>query len=157
MILLNVMNPILAKKKVESEVMYQNYLKLTFRIFGYSGIFFSICVYFLSDFIVKILFGSDFNEATSILKIHVFTNVFIYMGIAQNLWVVNENKGKINVYKTIVGIVFAIGFNLLLIPKYGLIGAAYSALIVQFISAFLINSIIAPEAFKLQWRSLLIR
>jgi O-antigen/teichoic acid export membrane protein len=157
MIMLNVLNPILAKKKVESEELYQNYLKLTFRVFGYSGILFSVCVYFLSDFIVKILFGSDFAAATDVLKIHIFTNVFIYMGIAQNIWIVNENKGKINVYKTIVGIVLAIVFNLLLIPKYGVIGAAYSALIVQFISSFLINSILAPEAFRLQWRSLLIR
>jgi PST family polysaccharide transporter len=157
MIMLNVLNPILARKKVESEELYQNYLKLTFRVFGYSGIFLSICVYFLSDFIVKILFGSDFSAATNVLKIHVFTNVFIFMGIAQNLWVVNENKGRLNVYKTILGIILAIVFNLLLIPNYGVIGAAYSALIVQFISSFLINSILAPEAFRLQWRSLLFR
>lgn len=154
MIMLKVLNPILAKKKVESEATYQKYLKLIFRIFGYSGILFSVLVYFLSDFFVNILFGADFVAATEVLRIHIFTNVFIYMGIAQNLWIVNENKGKINVYKTIVGIVLSIGFNLLLIPKYGVIGAAYSALIVQFISSFLINSILAPEAFRLQWRSL---
>ena len=157
MLMLNVLNPILAKKKLESEETYKNFLKITFRIFGYSGILFSFCVYFLSDFIVNILFGSDFAAATDVLKIHVFTNVFIYLGVAQNIWIVNENKGKINVFKTIVGIVLAILFNLLLIPEYGVIGAAYSALIVQFISSFLINSILAPEAFRLQWRSLLFR
>jgi PST family polysaccharide transporter len=70
---------------------------------------------------------------------------------------VNENKGKINVYKTIVGIVLSITCNLLLIPEFGVIGAAYSALIVQSISSFLINSVLAPEVFRLQWRSFLIR
>jgi PST family polysaccharide transporter len=157
MIMLNVLNPILAKKKVESEETYYNILKVIFRIFGYSGILFSVSVYFLSDTIVQILFGSDFAAATYILKIHVFTNVFIYMGIAQNIWIVNENKGKINVYKTIVGIVLSITCNLLLIPEFGVIGAAYSALIVQSISSFLINSVLAPEVFRLQWRSFLIR
>jgi O-antigen/teichoic acid export membrane protein len=157
MIMLNVLNPILAKMKVESEETYKIFLNTTFKIFAYTGILFSVCVYFLSDVIVKILFGSDFAPATDVLKIHVFTNVFIYLGIAQNIWIVNENKGKINVYKTIVGILLAIVFNLLLIPKYGVIGAAYSALIVQFISSFLVNIILAPEAFRLQWRSLLIR
>jgi O-antigen/teichoic acid export membrane protein len=156
MILLNVLNPILSKKKLESEELYQRHLRLTFRIFGYFGIFFSVIVYFLSDIIVAILFGPDFEEASTVLKVHIFTNVFIYTGIAQNIWIVNENKGKLNVYKTLVGILFAITFNLILIPKFGVIGAAYSALIVQFVSSFLINSILAPKAFRLQWRSLFI-
>jgi O-antigen/teichoic acid export membrane protein len=156
MILLNVLNPILSKKKVESEELYQRQLRITFRVFGYLGIFFSVIVFFLSDIIVSILFGPDFEAASTVLKVHVFTNVFIYTGIAQNIWIVNENKGKLNVYKTLVGILFAITFNLILIPKFGVIGAAYSALIVQFVSSFLINSILAPKSFRLQWRSLFI-
>lgn len=154
MILFSVINPIISRKKIESDVLYKLYLKKTFQFFGYGGIIFSFIVYFLADFIINILYGNQFLEAVSVLRVHVFTNVFIYTGIAQNIWIINENKGRINIYKTITGIVFSFALNIILIPRYGIIGAAYSAVIVQLVSSLLINFIIAPKVFKLQILSL---
>ena len=157
MIMYNVFNPILARKKMESEIIYIKFLKYCFTFFIYFGISFSILIFLFSYWIIQLLYGSEFIEAINVLKIHVFTNVFINIGIAHNLWIVNENKGKINVYKTFVGVILAIVLNLILIPRFGVIGAAYSALIVQFVSSFLINIILDPVAFSLQWRSLIFK
>jgi O-antigen/teichoic acid export membrane protein len=154
MVLLTVLNPIITKKKMESEELYQKFLKKVFQFFGYGGIIFSVIIYMLSDFIIDVLYGANFKMASAVLKAHIFTNVFIYMGIAQNIWIINENKGKLNIYKTAVGVVLSFAANLLLIPKFGLMGAAYSAVLVQLTSSFLINLIIAPEVFKLQFYSL---
>ena len=150
MLVVNVLNPIMTKKKTESEELYQEYLKKVFQYFCYAGIFFSLLIFLFSDFIINILYGEEFFKAAAVLKIYVFTNVFIYLGIAQNVWIINENKGKVNIYKTASGVVASIIANIILIPMYGIIGAAYAAVIVQFISSFLINIIIAPYVFKLQ-------
>jgi O-antigen/teichoic acid export membrane protein len=157
MIMFNVLNPILARKKMESEEIYMKFLKYCFTFFVYLGILLSFFIYLFSYWIIQLLYGSEFSDAINVLKIHVFTNVFINIGIAHNLLIVNENKGKINVYKTLFGVILSIVLNFLLIPRYGVIGAAYSALIVQFVASFLINSILDPQAFRLQCRSLIIR
>lgn len=154
MVLLNVLNPIIHQKKAESEEVYQKHLKKIFQYFGYGGIFFSTVIFFLSDFIINLLYGVHFERAANVLRVHIFTNVFIYMGIAQNIWIINENKGKLNIYKTAVGVVLSFAANIILIPKFGLMGAAYSAVLVQFTSSFIINLVIAPEVFKLQLFSL---
>ncbi len=154
MVLLTVINPIITQKKIESKVLYDKYLSKVFQFFGYGGILFSIIIFLFSDIIIDLLYGVKFKNASSVLRIHVFTNIFIYLGIAQNIWMINENKGKLSIYKTIVGLILSFFLNIFLIPKYGIMGAAYSAVLVQFFSSFLINLIIAPEVFKLQFFSL---
>lgn len=34
-------------------------------------------------------------DTIEILQIHVFTNVFVARGVAQSLWVVNQNAGRL--------------------------------------------------------------
>lgn len=154
MLFFNVLNPIIAKKKIENEDMYQLYLKKAFQFFSYGGIFLSLIIFVLAGFIINILYGHEYLEATNILRVHVFTNVFIFSGIAQNFWIINENKGKINLYKTFAGVFFSFILNILLIPKFGVLGAALSSVLVQLIASVLINAIIAPNIFKLQLTSI---
>ena len=63
-------------------------------------------------------------------------------------------KGKINLYKTFAGVFFSFILNILLIPKFGVLGAALSSVLVQLIASVLINAIIAPNIFKLQLTSI---
>jgi O-antigen/teichoic acid export membrane protein len=157
MILFNVINPIIAKIKYENEATYNLYLQKAFQLFTYGGIIFSLIIFIFAPLIVNILYGNEYLESAAILRIHVFTNIFIYSGIAQNFWIINENKGKVNLYKTSVGVFCSFVLNIILIPRYGILGAAYSAVIVQLISSVLINLFVAPKIFKLQFTSLFSR
>ena len=112
-----------------------------------------VCVF--SDYIVSLLYGPQYQTGAVVLSILIFTNLFIYQGVAQSLWIINERKGKLSLLKTILGAIVCIVANLILIPKYGIIGAAISAVLAQFTSAIMANIVMAPRILILQIQSLL--
>ncbi|WP_071821161.1 polysaccharide biosynthesis C-terminal domain-containing protein [Providencia stuartii] len=110
----------------------------------------------LSHFIVQVLYGDAYITGAPVLTIIVFTNIFINMGVAQSLWIVNERKSKLSLYKTIIGAVVCIVSNIILIPLYGIIGAAISAVLAQFFSAVFANIFLSRKILILQIKSLLL-
>jgi PST family polysaccharide transporter len=72
------------------------------------------------------------------------------MGVAQNIWIMVEKKGHVNSFKTIIGLIFAMVCNWVLIPLFGLVGAAYSAVLTYFIIDFLINYFFIKKLFYMQ-------
>ncbi|MEZ9667161.1 flippase [Vibrio breoganii] len=148
--------PILSKKKAQSEYDYRITLSRIFRLFSLLGWLVCIPIYFFADELVRVLYGVDYESAAFVLKIFIFTNIFINMGVAQSLWILNEGKSKISFYKTLFGALVCVTLNYFLIPVYGIIGAAISAVLSQFSSTVLINFFICRDIFLLQCKSLIL-
>lgn len=146
--------PYIAKAKSEGENNYKRILSIIFR--GYAILAWLICipVSCLSCYLVPFLFGVEYEKSWEVLSILIFSNMFINMGLAQTLWILNEKKPQISLYKTTFGAVVCVALNVILIPRYGINGAAISAVLSQFSSAILANIVLAPEIFKLQMKSL---
>ena len=146
--------PILARKKEKNELDYWNTLKNIFRLYALLG--WSVCflVILVSPYVVPLLFGKDFIIGVKIIPILVLTNLFINLGLAQTLWILNEGKSKISLYKTIIGVFVCLISNFILIPMFGLYGAAYSAVLSQFASTILSNIFFSKEILRIQVRSL---
>jgi len=142
--------PHLAAAKCKSDVAYINYLLKIFRYFFAIGVLVTLFNYFAAEILIDLIYGSKYSNSVSVLKIHSFTNIFVFMGVAQNLWLINESKGRINLIKTGIGVAIAITGNTFLLPKFGLIGAAYTAVIAQAFSAFVSNIFLAPRIFLAQ-------
>ena len=87
---------------------------------------------FLSDQIVGLLYGVQYNEAGSVLMIHIWAGVFVFLGSAFSRYLTVENLAKKAFYRTLLGVILNIVFNYILIPKYGINGAAIATLIGQF-------------------------
>lgn len=145
------LGPYIAKKKLEGFSQYQNALLKTFRFFGVAAVIVSIGTALVASLIISFLYGEKYSEAVPVLAIHAFTNIFVFQGVAQSLWILNERLGIYATYKTIAGALFAIMANYLLIPIYGIAGAAISANISFAVSAVLSNIIIAPNILKMQF------
>lgn len=150
LVLSTALGPYIAKKKAESEQAYYKTLRTVFRIYGALPILIVIIVLIFGPFAVDILFGKAYAEAKHILSIHIFTNIFIFLGVAQGLWIVNERAGRIELYKTIIGLIVCLVGNFLLVPKFGAIGAAIVAVLVQFSSAVGSNIVFSRRILKLQ-------
>jgi PST family polysaccharide transporter len=151
------LGPMIARKRIESPEAYYRSLAKIFRLFAGIGLLISIFVAFSAKPIIGILYGGGYSQAAGVLRIHIFTNIFINLGVAQSLWSINEGKGYISMYQTIVGAVISIVGNLILIPRFGIIGAAWVALLAQTGSAVVSNIVVAPQIFKLQLMGLLQR
>ncbi len=142
--------PYLARIRIEDPVKYIHGLRLIFKYFFIMSLSLSVLVAFFSGAIIQILYGDAYADSATVLRIYVFTNVPIFLGVAQGLWIANEGRSAVVLKNTILGGICAIAFNLILIPEYGLTGAAISAVIAYAASAILGNFFFCKELFYLQ-------
>ena len=147
--------PMLSRTRVSDPDLYQRLIVLTFRLFFYYGVLSVILTYLTSEFIVYQLFGSRFSAAAAVLDIYSLSNVFCFLGIAHNLWLVNENRFAVRLYGTILAGCVTIFINILLLPRIGLLAACYAAILSQAIAAFIINYFLDRASFRLQCSAIL--
>lgn len=143
--------PIIAKRKAQGQREYYDALLFVFRLFGLIAIFVSVITALASPMIVSFLYGQAYTPASTVLAIHVFSNLFVFQGVAQSLWLVNERAGHLALIKAAIGGVVAIASNALLIPMLGAKGAAISAVLSFAASAVLSNYYLAPQILLMQF------
>lgn len=147
--------PFVARKKAESEDAYWQALQKIFKAHALLGWLVCIPTVVLANLVVSMLYGTTYQQGAMVLKIYVFTNLFINMGVAQGLWLLNDRRAIVSLAKTVVGAAVAILGNWLLIPYYGIAGVAVVAVMAQFVSAVLTNMLFSKRVFLMQIRSLL--
>ncbi|WNC71194.1 flippase [Thalassotalea psychrophila] len=129
--------PAIINAKETSSSLYTSRLLSFYKIMIWIAITIAIPVTFTGDFIVNVLYGEQYNAASSVLIIHIWTAVFAFLGGASNHWLITENLQKYALINTILGAVFNILLNYYLIPIWGIEGAAWSTLISYCIAAYL--------------------
>jgi PST family polysaccharide transporter len=79
--------------------------------------------------IVLLIFGEEYSGAAPVLAIHVWSGLFVFFVLIEKNWFVNEGLTKMILYRTTAGALINIVLNLLLIPYYGVTGAAIATLV----------------------------
>jgi len=149
--------PYVARRKMAGDAPYMDAMADLFRLFGGLALAISIPTALLAPLAVRWLYGQAYAEASGVLTVHVFSNVFIFLGVAQGLWLVNESAGRLSLYRTLIGAAVSVGANVLLIPRWGVLGAAFTSVLSQACAAVGSNAIFAPSILRLQVRGLLQR
>jgi PST family polysaccharide transporter len=141
-------SPSLLETKKTNERLYYQRLQQLFNLMVVMGLAVAIPMTFLSDWLVVFLFGPSYVSAGSILSIHIWTAVFVFLGVASSQWLIAENLQKIAFYRTLTGAIVNIALNLFMIPKYGGVGAALSTVASQVSAAYLFDAL-NPKTRKL--------
>ena len=126
---------IINAKKVSEELYYARLQKL-YDLMVWMAIAIALPMTCLSDWVVDLLYGSQYNQAGSVLMIHIWAGVFIFLGVAFSKYLTIENLTKKMFYRTFLGAVSNIILNYILIPRYGIIGAAIATLLSQFMANY---------------------
>jgi len=143
--------PSIAKKKQSDPSGYDRAIDRLFTMMWWIMLPLSATIALLSGPIVHLLYGEAYAASAGVLVVHVFANIPVALGVMQSIWILNEGKNTLALYKTVVGAVTNIGMNLVLIPKYGAVGAAIATVFSYMVSAVLSNVIFAPNIF---WRQI---
>jgi PST family polysaccharide transporter len=130
--------PSIIEAKSISEELYHSHLQKLYRITIYLAIAIAIPVTLFSAEIISVLYGANYLGAEKVLTIHVWACVFIFLATISGQYLVTENYTRISLLRTFAGAAVNIALNLILIPKYGIRGAAVATLISQFTVAFFI-------------------
>lgn len=149
--------PFVARKKEEGEAAYWRALENIFRAYSLMAWLVCVATVAFADIAIDVLYGAQYQQGAKMLTIYVFTNIFVSMGVAQGLWMLNDKRAIVGLFNTMVGAVASILGNLILIPKYGLVGAAITSVVAMAASAWLANLISSRKLFFLQIKSLVLR
>ena len=98
----------------------------------------------IPNFIVSLTYGKDYLPAASALKIVVWFTTFAYVGNVRNIWILAESKQRYQWCIDLSGAVTNVVMNLILIPLWGVNGAAVASLISQFVVNVGIGFVIRP-------------
>ncbi len=128
--------PALINAKNKNELLYLNRFQGLLNIMIIISVSISVIVSIFSNQIINLLYGVKYSGASIILSIHVWTGVFVFIGVASSKYLIIENLYKITFYRTFFGAVINVILNLFLIRKFGGVGAAVSTLIAQMIAAY---------------------
>ncbi len=141
--IINSMRPSIFEAKKISEDEYIKKQKLLYAIIFWSCVVFALGITIFSNLIINILYGAEYLGAKNALIISAWYPIFAQLGSARNTWIVINNKNKYSKKYVFWGAVVNFILNSILIPKYGIDGAAIATLITQIVVA-----IVAPLIYK---------
>ncbi len=102
------------------------------------SLFVAIFVTFSADWFIPILFGYDYTDSIPVLLIHIWAAIFVFMRSLLSKWLIVENLMAISLLSQLLGAVANIVLNLLLIPEFGAVGAAYATVLSYFSAGYLV-------------------
>jgi len=141
--------PWIAKLRVQSVEHYKKAMQKLFTSMFIAALLLSTFLAVFADELVSWALGYDYAKSGSVLAIHALASVFVFLGMVQALWIVNERRPQVALAQTLCGAFTSVVLNLLLIPKYGAMGAA-SAYVIAQAATIVGNAYSAREVFHMQ-------
>jgi O-antigen/teichoic acid export membrane protein len=121
--------PVIISSKQKSDTLYQQRMQKLYDLMVWVSVTVAIPTTFLADWVIVILYGNDFEASATVLRIYIWAGVFTFLGVASFKWLVTENLQRYSFYVLAIGAIINIGSNLLLVPIYGINGAAVATFI----------------------------
>lgn len=143
--------PTILEAKKKSKCQFDTRMIQCYGIITYLAIVQSIFITVLAEYIVRILYGSDYYQAIPVLKVVVWYTMFSYIGAVRTVWILAESKQKYLWIISFSGMVLNILLNLVLIPKLQSMGAAIATLITQFFTNIVIVACIKPLRINIEY------
>lgn len=129
--------PAVVNAKKISKALYHQRLQKLCTLMAWLAIVVALPMTFLADPIVNLLYGPHYRNAGSVLAIHIWGAVFVFLGISSGVFFTVENYTRKTLYRTILGAASNVLLNLVLIPRFGINGAAVATVLSQFLANFL--------------------
>ncbi len=109
-----------------------------------------------SKFLIPYIFGQYYDESVFTTLVLSFSLIFVFFGVANEHWYIDKSYQKYYALYVFLGALVNIFLNLILIPKFGISGAAYSTLLTYFLIIFLFDLINkrTRKLFKIKFKSL---
>lgn len=132
--------PRLLRKKENWPELYYSRLQRLYGLMAGLSILLAVAVTFFGKYLVVLLFGPAYLPAAQILRVHIWTGPFVFLGVTSGMQLVHEDLTRISLQRSIAGAVTNIALNYALIPRYGAIGSAVATLITQAATSYLLDA-----------------
>lgn len=137
------MRPLILEKKHENdETEYKYNLAMLYSVIIYLALLQSLFISVFSKMIVGFLYGKQYLPAIPALRIITWYSAFSYLGASRDIWILAEQKQKYLWIINLIGAISNVVLNLILIPIWGIEGAAVASLLTQIFTNVILGYII---------------
>ncbi len=121
---------------------YEKYKRLLTILYGaiiYVSLAVGTLITVCSGLIIRLLYGDEYMVAREALCIVTWYTAFSYLGVARSIWLVPHNQIKYEKYIAGCGAMANLCFNAVMIPLWGINGAAVATLSTQIFTNFVVG------------------
>lgn len=123
--------PAILNARASDKTLYKNRLKMLNAFLFWFALALALLLTPLSEPLVMALYGPEYLASAQILSVHIWSSIFVFLGVSSGYWLIAENMEKVSLYRTLVGLAVNLVLNYLLLPRYGAVGAAFAGLLAQ--------------------------
>jgi len=127
MVIVTSLFPAILNARRDDTERYNKRIQDLYNLMVYLSLPVAVIITFAAPFIYK-LYKPEYAYAAPVLSVHIWSGVFVFLGIASGQYLIAENYNKLTFIRTGFGAIVNIGLNLLLIPRMGMMGAAIATL-----------------------------
>jgi O-antigen/teichoic acid export membrane protein len=128
-IITTVMAPKVYRLQQSDQTGYDNFLKKMIAYLIVLAGMIVMLISILSDVLLNFLYGGSYQGASTILNVHIWALFFAYLGCVQGIYWIAEGLQKVFLYQNLCSALLNMSLNLLLIPAYQGVGAAWATVI----------------------------
>lgn len=121
--------PAIVNARTTSEYTYFNRLKKLLAFLICVTVIFATVFTFLAPLVIKILYGNAYIQSIDVLHIYLWSSIGVSAGIVMMHFLIAENMRRVIAFSAIIPALINIILNLILIPRFGIEGAALATLI----------------------------
>lgn len=150
--------PDIMSYKLSNQRLYKKRLQQLYGLVFWICTIYCIFITIFAKHIILFLYGSAYLGAVPSLSLIVWYSSFSYFGAINNLYMVAEDKTSWVQVTTLVGALMNIALNFVLIPVWGIVGAAAASLITQIVVNFIMLYVIKSlrENFRILLQGILL-
>ena len=123
--------PKIIETRRKSIELYRKRIIQLYSFIIYFSIAVSVGICFCSKYIIIIIYGKEYLDSQISLCILTWGTCFSFLGVARSIWCVCEKRQKYEKYLSIIGSILNVILNAVMIPLFGMNGAAIATLITQ--------------------------
>jgi len=157
LIITQTVTPILVRLYSSDTVRYEQKKQTFFDLLVWTSVIISLIVSLSAYWLISFTYGKQYLLAVPALQIMAWKTVGMALSSSSGQIIILEGIQKWSIIRNIIGMLVCVGFNLLLIPKYGIKGSAWVTIFTVFISGFLAHIFIPTyrPIMKLQIKSII--
>ena len=133
------LSPLIAEAKRKDPELYEKRIRKSLIIVNLLTIAIAAATSIAGPLLIRAYAGDKYITAIDALRVHIWSLPFISMGLIVDIWLLNEHLQKVQVIRTFITAGINIVLNILLVPQFGAVGAAWATLIAYTYPGFLAN------------------
>jgi O-antigen/teichoic acid export membrane protein len=121
--------PSVVRAKTISEEFFHDRLQQYYRLMVFLGYAIAVPITLFAGLLVPLLFGQTYTGAAQMLVWLTWAGVFMNLILARSYYLTAMNLTRVHFFVDLTGLMTNLSLNLLLIPRYGGMGAAWASVI----------------------------